>query len=138
MSSPLVNALNSIGRITITFVLMVMWTALTWILIPTFVFFMGYNGVAMAAAIIGVSSFVPAIVLKRYVNYSFFPQLKKPLIAMIPMSIISFAGSYIAGNNPLGIVLTEIIAISVYAYVVYNLSASEIKPYLKLFYNAKK
>ena len=46
LTTPLTNALNAIGKIKTTLLLMVMWTTLTWIVTVIFIHFFGFQGVA--------------------------------------------------------------------------------------------
>ena len=48
ISTPLTNAFNAIGKIKLTFKLMILWTALTWILTPLLAIQYGYLGAAVA------------------------------------------------------------------------------------------
>lgn len=48
LSTPLMNALNAVGRIKTTMKFMVAWTILTWVLTTVFINYFGYNGVALA------------------------------------------------------------------------------------------
>ncbi|MCJ7740378.1 oligosaccharide flippase family protein, partial [Candidatus Microgenomates bacterium] len=67
-SSPLVNALNAVGKIKKTLLLMIMWTILTWILTPALSLLMGFTGVSAAAFIISFTGVIPIIMMKRYVK----------------------------------------------------------------------
>ena len=65
ISTTITNAFAAIGKIKLNLKLMVMWTALTWILTPILVLKFGYNGAALASALVATSSFVPIIILKK-------------------------------------------------------------------------
>lgn len=68
ISTPLTNTLNAIGKINQTLKLMIMWTALTWIVTPICVYFLGYNGVAFAAFLISFSSIASVFMVKKYLE----------------------------------------------------------------------
>lgn len=81
ISTSLTNLMNAIGKIKSTFKLMVMWTILTWALMPILSIKFGYLGVAYATLLIATSSFVTVIMAKRLVSFSVIRSLKSPLIA---------------------------------------------------------
>lgn len=91
ISTPLTNALNAIGKIKITFKLMVMWVLLTWALMPFLGTRYGYNGVALAAAIISLSSIVVLFVVRRLVKVNYFKALYPATTASIVMGLVLFA-----------------------------------------------
>jgi len=98
ISTSMTNLLNAIGKIKTTFKLMIMWLILTWILIPIGGFKLGFNGVAMAAAIISFSSLVAIIVAKRQVNFDLSNTVGKPLLASFLMGITMYLGRITIGN----------------------------------------
>lgn len=81
VTTQLTNLLNSIGKIKITFKLMIMWTTLTWMLVPILAIKFGVNGAALGYAIVSVSSIVAIFIAKKYVNFSLWESAFKPLIA---------------------------------------------------------
>jgi len=87
ITTPLTNLLNSIGKIKITFKLMVMWTALAWMLVPILAIKFGVNGAALAYALVSSSSIVTIFITKKFVNFSLWDSALKPLIASTIMAI---------------------------------------------------
>jgi len=87
ISTPLTNALNAIGKIKITFKLMIMWTVLTWALMPFLATRYGYLGVAIAAALIATSSIVVIFIVYRLVKVNFSRALLAPSLASAFMGI---------------------------------------------------
>jgi O-antigen/teichoic acid export membrane protein len=83
LSTPLTNALNAIGKIKITLILMVMWTVLTWILVLTLIHFFGFNGVPIALFSVSATIIVVVLLVKHQVQFSFFPSIITPLIASV-------------------------------------------------------
>ena len=67
VSLTLTNALSAIGHIKINLKLMVMCTILTWTATPLLIWRLGFNGAALAAALVSFASLVPIIVVKRFV-----------------------------------------------------------------------
>lgn len=94
-SSPFVNALNAIGKIKKTLLLMLMWTGLAWTLTPFFALKMGYVGVGIAAFIISFTSIVPIWMIKSEVNFSFLSSVTRPILLSLVIfgSILIFVQS---------------------------------------------
>jgi len=90
ITTPLTNAFNAVGKITITTGLMIMWTALTWIFFPLLSIRYGYMGTAWAALIVGSSSVVVWIIAKKLFNFSTINNIKHPLIASLLMLVVLF------------------------------------------------
>lgn len=87
-TTQLTNLLNAIGKIRITFYLMIMWTVLTWVLIPVLAKLYGVNGAALGYALVGVSSVVAILIAKRHVNFSLSYAVGKPGIAAFLMGAV--------------------------------------------------
>lgn len=81
LTTPLTNALNAIGKIKVTLVLMVVWTALTWILTLTLIHFFGFNGVPMAFLAVATTIVAVVYLVKRYIKFSFWKSIIWPLTA---------------------------------------------------------
>lgn len=88
VTTQLTNLLNSIGKIKITTGLMIMWTVLTWLLVPYLATRFGLEGAALGYAIVGTSSIVAIYIVKRIVDFSLKQSALKPLVATIGMSIV--------------------------------------------------
>lgn len=84
VSTTVTNTFAAIGKIKINFKLMVMWTTLTWIFTPLLIAKVGYNGVAIASALVATSSIVPMIIIKKllpvHLAKNILPQLASSLI----------------------------------------------------------
>ena len=87
VSTTITNAFAAMGKIKINLKLMLMWTALTWILTPLLMSKYGYNGVAAASAIVASSSIIPMIILKRMLPVSLFSNIWPQLISAVFMGI---------------------------------------------------
>lgn len=91
VTTPLTNVLNAIGKISVTFRLMVMWAVLTLILVPSLAFLYGLNGAAVGYSLVGLSSLVAIVVASKYVDVNFVGSVFKPLIAALIMGVVIFA-----------------------------------------------
>lgn len=85
ITTPLTNTLNAIGKISLTFKLMIMWTSLTWIFVPLLAFLYGLNGAAVGFTLVGLSSFVALYLVSKYVDINYLQSVVKPLAAAILM-----------------------------------------------------
>lgn len=92
VSTPLTNALNAVGHIDKTLKLMVMWTLLTWTITPVAIWFFGYNGVALASAIIGFSSIVTIYMVKTIVPFRVLPAVWRQITAAGAMLVVGIVG----------------------------------------------
>lgn len=82
-STTCVNALNAIGKIKTTLILMIVWTTLTWTLIPVGIRMFGYNGVSLAYLAISLTSIIPIILVWRIIHFTIIPHVYKPLLASL-------------------------------------------------------
>lgn len=87
-TTQLTNLLNAIGKIKITFKLMLMWTILTWVLVPILGVYFGVNGAALGYLLVGLSSIVAIFVAYKIVPFSLLEAVVKPLIGTAIMSAI--------------------------------------------------
>ncbi len=134
ISSPLFNALNALGKVKYTFYLMIMWTVLTWLLVPITVRLVGFNGYAIVATIIGLTSFIPIIFVKKIVCFSFLKQLIRPTIAASFLTLVLIMLSLLHLNPLLQILTSVFIGAIIYISVIYQLMSVELLPYIQLFF----
>lgn len=90
VSTPLTNALNAIGKIKITLKLMVMWVVLTWAFMPFLGKRFGFLGVAVAAALIALSSIVVLFIVHRLVPVNYFKSLFPAFASSLVMGTALF------------------------------------------------
>ena len=77
----LVFALNSLGRIDITFRLNVFWTLFLWGFSVLLVPWLGFIGYAVARVCMNVIGVWTLVILKRFVPITLFPHVRIPLLA---------------------------------------------------------
>jgi len=114
ISTQLTNLLNSIGKIKITFRLMIMWTVLTWVFVPVLAYKYGVNGAAFGYSIIGVSSIVAIFIARKYVKFSLVNSALKPAISAIIMGIIIFLIRNIFPYNIKSVILLVSLGVMIY------------------------
>lgn len=109
ISTTFTNALNAIGQIRVTLKLMILWTILTWIFTPIFVFAFGFVGVAMASAIISFTSIISIIALKKFVPVSVIFSIRYPLLASIIMGALVYVLGRIFATNIFSLLILVIL-----------------------------
>lgn len=85
VTSPITNAFNAVGKISITTKLMIMWTILTWIFYPLLSIKFGYLGTAVATLIVGLSSVVVWILSEKFFSVNIFKIIIKPFFGTFLM-----------------------------------------------------
>jgi O-antigen/teichoic acid export membrane protein len=118
VTTQLTNLLNAIGKIKVTSALMVMWTLLTWGLVPYLARKFGASGAALGYSIVGVSSIIAIVVVKKYVNFSLFESTVKPLIAASAMGATMLMLRLFLPNSPYSLAILTIVGIVVYFAVI--------------------
>jgi O-antigen/teichoic acid export membrane protein len=87
-TTQLTNLLNAIGKIKITFYLMIMWTILTWAFVPVLAVKFSVVGASIGYSLVGASSVVAIFIAKKYVNFSLMDSMIKPAIGSVVMGMI--------------------------------------------------
>jgi len=113
VSTSLTNALNAVGKIKITFKLMLMWASLTWILMPALAIKFGFLGVSYAAGLIATSSVVAILAAKKQINFSLTSSLKSPILSTLGLSLYLLLVRHLASS------VTRIAAISLGGVIVF-------------------
>lgn len=120
-TTQLTNLLNAIGKIKITFYLMIMWTALTWIFIPLLAKLYGVNGAAAGYAVVGASSVVAIFIAKKYVNFSVSDSVYKPAIGTLAMGAVLLILRGILPVSYYSLSMLVIVGLVVYGVVMVGL-----------------
>ena len=126
ISTPLTNALNAIGKVKITLYLMIFWTVTTWILTPLSIVWFGFNGVAIASAIISLSVVGVVYLIKRYVAFGLSHILVVPTIATVIMGVAIYSVSPIVISNLIMIFVMIGVGIVIYGGVIFALGGKEL------------
>jgi len=138
ISTPLTNALNAIGQIRKTLYLMIFWTAATWILTPILIFSLGFNGVAIASAIISLSVVAVVLIVRKYISFNPFISIF-PFISSVVMGLFIYFVSPFVIFNFLTLALMIILAIVIYFLTMLIFSKQEITSNFQLILaNIKK
>lgn len=116
ITTPLTNAFNATGKITLTTRLMIMWTVLTWAFLPLLSIYLGLQGALIANLIINLSSFYVWYLAKKNFDISILSTIKSPLISTLIMSlsIVAFTTNFPLLNPFLNIIIKIIIGTTTY------------------------
>lgn len=117
-TTQLTNLLNAIGKIRITFFLMIMWTTLTWVFIPLLAMKFGVNGAAVGYSLVGASSVVAVYIAKKYVNFSIYHSVGKPLIGSAIMATVLILLRMFLPVNSYSIVILALVGSIVYGVIM--------------------
>jgi len=91
ITSPLTNAFNAVGKITLTTKFMIMWTVLTWLLYPYLTIKYGFIGTSVATLLVGLSSVIVWVVAKKLFDINVLKIALQPLIGSLLMILLVIA-----------------------------------------------
>lgn len=118
ITTPLTNTLNAIGKITLTFKLMIMWTILTWIFVPILAFLYGVNGAAVGFTLVGSSSVIALYFVSKHVDINYIQSVGKPILAAVLMGTCVFIVKYVIPISWLQVILMIIVSLVSYLLLV--------------------
>ncbi|MBU2036302.1 oligosaccharide flippase family protein [Patescibacteria group bacterium] len=113
-TTQLTNLLNSIGKIKVTFKLMIMWTVLTWVLVPILAIKYGVNGAAFGYSVVGFSSIIAIFIARQYVRFSLIDSAFKPALSAIVMGILLYLLRGYLPQNMKSVIILIVIGIVIY------------------------
>lgn len=114
ITTPLTNLLNAIGKIHITFKLMIFWTIITWILIPVLSYFYGVVGAALGFAIVGSTSPIAIFIALKSVKINIWENIGKPFLAALFMGFLMFTMRGLLPTNSLSVGLLIVVGLISY------------------------
>lgn len=138
VSTSMTNLLNAIGKIKTTFKLMIMWLILTWLLMPALGIKFGYLGVAMATALISLSSILAIYLARKEVKFEIASTIGKPFLASVIMSLPVLFFHPFRANLGLSVVVRIILGGSVYLIVSYLLFGKQLLTDIQKLYASRK
>jgi O-antigen/teichoic acid export membrane protein len=120
LTSPLVAALNAIGRPRTALALNAAWTASTLILALVFVQLIGYIGFALAYAVtIGGAATGAIVLVRRAVGIRLWPQLRVPAVASLMLAGAGSLGVRVLPGSLAALLLLGLAMVALYAAVVW-------------------
>lgn len=114
VSTPLTNTLNAIGKINVTLKLMIMWTVLTWVLTPAFVWWWGFTGVGFATFVISFSSVMTLYYVQQIVKLDFWDQLWRQGLAAAAMAMVGWLGQSWWSSGWIWLITGGVVTVVVY------------------------
>jgi len=125
ITTPLVNAFNAIGKINVSLKLMIFWTVLTWILVPSLAKLGGANGAALGLFLVSASSFVAWRLARREFGVSLGKIILSPLLSggVMALSLI-LVGRFIP-ETVIGLVVFVLFGLLVYLAMVFLIVSKE-------------
>lgn len=136
ITTPLTNAFSAVGKIKLSFKLMVFWTGLTWLFAPFFAWRYGYLGAAWALGLIPVSSLLVFWLAKREFRLSVWPPISFPLLASAVMAVYCYALICWWGiSSPLRLFILIVSAGGLYASCLFFLARTQIIRLFRLIKN---
>jgi O-antigen/teichoic acid export membrane protein len=136
VTTQLTNVLNAIGKIKVTFYLMLMWTGLAFLLVPFLSIKYGVIGSAVAFALVSTSSVVAIMIVKKHVEFSLISSAGKPLLAAILMGASLFAAGKFLPQNLYAFGLEVVLGVIVYGICVYLLMGDSLLEDVKKAFNS--
>lgn len=103
-STPFINLFNAIGKVKISFYLMITWTVATWILTPLLTHFFERFGFPMNQLLLSLTFFIVVFEAKKLITFRFIPNIYKPIMS-----------SCIMGTGIIGILI--LLNWSLYAFI---------------------
>ncbi|MCJ7827527.1 oligosaccharide flippase family protein, partial [Patescibacteria group bacterium] len=137
ISTPLTNAFNAVGKIKLTFRLMIFWTVLTWIFTPWLAVKYGYLGAAIALALVPISSVIVFRLAKKQFGLSVWRSVWAPLLATLMMAVVLLAWktrAYPIGWQRLGSFM--IVGAGVYGLSIWALAKNDLIRLMKVVKDA--
>lgn len=142
VTTPLTNMLNAIGKVFITFRLMIMWTVLTWVIVPILAINYGMNGAAAGFALVGSSSIVAIFIVAKYIKINFGVNVLKILLASLLMGIMLFYVRNLVPQSVVGLALLIVSGILTYVIALFGIFGlkvvTDFKMILSAFRNTEK
>ena len=126
VTTPLTNAFNAVGKITLTTKFMIMWTVLTWTFFPILSIKFGYMGAAYATLIVGLSSFIVWFVAKKVFGVQILKTISGPALATLLMVVVCSIFQSLGFNSLINIIGKIILSTSVYGLYHFLFSKNEI------------
>ena len=114
---------------------MIMWTVLTWVLVPALAIKYGVNGAALGYALVGSSSIIAIYIVRRHVKFSLVEGVFRPAIAAALMGVTLITIRRILPVNLYAIGLLIGMGFGVYSLTVYMLVGPSIIADTKKVFN---
>ena len=125
-TTQLTNLLNAIGKIKVTFKLMLMWTILTWVFVPFLAIKYGVDGAAFGYSLVGASSLIAIYIVYRIVRFDIVRSVGKPLAGTLIMAAILLLTRSLVPVNILSVFILTFVGITFYMISMYFMIGTSI------------
>lgn len=115
-SSPFMNLFNALGKVKISFSIMLVWTIATWILTPVFTSLFGYFGFPIVLLLIALSSLLVSTQAKHFVDFHFFSSIYKGILSSMLMGAVIFILLKMVPDLYGGIIVAAVSGIATYYF----------------------
>lgn len=133
ISTPLTNALNAVGKIKITLLLMVMWTAMTWLLVMLCIYLFGFTGVSVALFLVSLTVGVVVWLVKRFAVFSVLASVTKPIIGGVAQAGWYMVALTLVPHTLTGIILTAASGVILYMVVLWLIDKKRLMEFIVNF-----
>jgi O-antigen/teichoic acid export membrane protein len=97
VSTTLTNTLAATGHIKTNLKLMIFWSSLTWILTPILIFKIGFNGAALASALVALTSVITIFLVKKIIDIKVISQIGPAFSAAVMMGGVAY---FLSSKSP--------------------------------------
>lgn len=137
VTTPLTNMLNAIGKISLTFKFMMMWTVLTWVFVPILSIIYGVDGAASGFSLVGVSSIMALISAKKFIDINYLEVVGKPLLGSLILGVLVFVWRSFLPTNFASIIAMSILGMLSYTGLMFIIEPNLFK-LVKIILSYKK
>ncbi len=138
VTTPLTNAFNAVGKITLTTKFMIMWTVLTWIFFPYLSRHYGYLGTSWAGLIVGLSSILVWFSAQKIFSVNIFKTISLPFVSSLLM-IVSLLAFGCLSLSPVSLFTGKIIiGLTVYSLFHYLFSRDQLLWFINQIKNIRQ
>ena len=121
------TVLDATGRVKTTLKLMMLWTALTWVLAPVLIFTVGYNGVAIASFLVTLTIVFTIYLLKQVVKFALLKSIYKQSLATIAMGIAVYFSAQVFVHDFSMLIFVILQGGLIYFIIFYLLAKNDIE-----------
>jgi len=120
-SSPLLNIANALGKVKVSLFFMVIWTVITWLLVPPLTLAFSYYGFPMTVAVISLSSVFVVYKIQQFIGFKFIEAVHKPFLSTCLMAFIVILINLTVHSHLIALLLSASIGAGIYFSSLYFL-----------------
>lgn len=126
LSTPMINAINAVGKIKVSLKFMIFWTVSTWLLTVVLLPRLGFNGFAISLFAIGWSLIFVVAEIQKIAKIQFIRSVQGPLIAAIAQGIWYVLMLRLVPLGYPGLILVGVSGVILYAGMLYVVDRQKI------------